>query len=122
MVCTPLFHSPSFLLTLSRSTCLISVLRLAFIYPIAVSPDLTWQTPLAVIWSCVETNVAIICSCIPTLKGLVQRFFPRLLDSLRSQQPEVEEFTSSQASDDSVQKAKKFEHVSEKSIDCHRHR
>lgn len=66
-------------------TCIISILRLAYIYPIATSPDLTWQTPLPVIWSCVETNVAIICSCAPTLKGLVQRFCPGLLGPTWSQ-------------------------------------
>ena len=32
-----------------------------------------------------EVNTAILCACVPTLKGLVQRFFPKLLGSIRSQ-------------------------------------
>ncbi|EMC97219.1 hypothetical protein BAUCODRAFT_52567, partial [Baudoinia panamericana UAMH 10762] len=65
-------------------TCLVSILRLIYIYPLAVSPDVTWDAPLVTIWSCVEANTAILCACVPTLKGLVQRYYPKLLDSVRS--------------------------------------
>lgn len=77
-----LTHESSVVLT-DQSTCLISILRLAYIYPLTVSPDFTWNSPLPTIWSCVETNTAILCSCVPTFKGLVQRFFPKLLASLQ---------------------------------------
>lgn len=67
-----------------NSTCFISVLRLVYIYPMAVNPDQTWHSPLLCIWSAVELNVAIICSCAPTLRCLIQRFWPKFLDSVIS--------------------------------------
>ena len=66
------------------STCFVSVLRLVYIYPMAVNPDQTWHSPLLCIWSAVELNVAIICSCTPTLRCLFQRFWPKLLNSMAS--------------------------------------
>lgn len=36
------------------------------------------------ILSCVETGIAILCSCLPTLKGIIQRVWPKLLESLAS--------------------------------------
>ncbi|WPH04643.1 Hypothetical protein R9X50_00753600 [Acrodontium crateriforme] len=65
-------------------TCLFSILRLVFIYPIASSADMTWNSPLANIWSAVELNIGILCSCAPTLKGAVQKGFPKLIESLGS--------------------------------------
>jgi hypothetical protein len=50
----------------------------------AVNPDQTWHSPLLCIWSAVELNVAIICSCAPTLRCLIQRFWPKLLNSVIS--------------------------------------
>ena len=72
------------MLTLDDSTCFISVLRLVYIYPMAVNPDQTWHSPLLCIWSAVELNVAIICSCAPTLRCLIQRFWPKFLNSVVS--------------------------------------
>lgn len=46
--------------------------------------DISWNNPLAAIWSSTETNVGIICSCLPTLKGCVSRVVPRLLSSTES--------------------------------------
>lgn len=66
------------------STCLVSIFRLVWLYPISVSSDLTWESPLFMIWSCVETNIGIACCCVPTLKGFVQRGYPKLVDSFRS--------------------------------------
>jgi len=71
------------ILTLT-STCLISGLRLIFIYPMTKNLDQTWHSPMFSIWSAVEINVAIFCSCAPTLKGLVQRVWPRFLASIDS--------------------------------------
>jgi hypothetical protein len=59
------------------STCIISILRLQSIYVVSISPDITWENPLAAIWSSSECNFGIICSCLPTLKGCVTRFYPR---------------------------------------------
>ncbi|KAF7185647.1 Satratoxin biosynthesis SC1 cluster protein 4 [Pseudocercospora fuligena] len=61
--------------------CIISVLRLSALYAISVSSDVSWDNPLAAIWSSTEVNVGILCSCLPTLKGCVTRFFPHLFTS-----------------------------------------
>lgn len=66
------------------STCIVSILRLQSLYVVSVSKDLTWNNPLAAIWSSTETNVGIICSCLPTLKGCITHFFPRFFSSSNS--------------------------------------
>ncbi|KAI6882543.1 hypothetical protein KC318_g15074, partial [Hortaea werneckii] len=65
--------------------CVISVLRLIYVYPISTATDVTWESPLAAIWSAVETNTGIICCSAPTLKGCIAKYFPKLLNSIRSQ-------------------------------------
>lgn len=72
------------MLTPCQSTCVVSILRLAYIFPVSVSTDMTWQSPMICIVSVVEAAVAILCSCLPTLKGVIQRVWPKLLDSLAS--------------------------------------
>lgn len=66
------------------STCVVSILRLQSLYRISRATDVTWENPLAAIWSCVEINTGILCSCIPTLKAAASRIFPRLLGGSRS--------------------------------------
>ena len=73
-------HAPLLKLTLV-STCIVSILRLVYLYPISVSKDVTWDNPMAAIWSSVEVNTGILCSCLPTLKGCISRFFPKLFNS-----------------------------------------
>ena len=80
---------------------------MVYIYPLTVSPDFTWQSPLPTIWSCVETNTAIVCSCVPTFKGLVQKFFPKLLLSLNSNRNRAPAVSSS--TNDSTLKSKDSE-------------
>ncbi|KAF2772459.1 hypothetical protein EJ03DRAFT_306754 [Teratosphaeria nubilosa] len=97
-------------------TCLISVLRMAYIYPVATDPDLTWQAPLATIWSVTEVNTAIFCACVPTLKGLVNKFAPKLLSSIRSQNHTPAEISEGyQSTEDSVKKSKAVSSVTERS-------
>lgn len=62
-------------------TCIISILRLSALYAISKSSDISWDNPLAAIWSSLEVNVGILCSCIPTLKGCITRYFPTLFSS-----------------------------------------
>lgn len=62
-------------------TCIISILRLSALYAISTSSDVSWDNPLAAIWSSLEVNVGILCSCIPTLKGCITRYFPTLFPS-----------------------------------------
>lgn len=62
-------------------TCLISILRLESLITFLHTTDISWNNPLAAIWSSVEVNTGILCSCIPTLKALVTRLFPRVFNS-----------------------------------------
>jgi hypothetical protein len=64
--------------------CIISILRLSALYAVSVSTDISWDNPLAAVWSSTEVNVGIICSCLPTLKGCVVRFFPSLFTTAGS--------------------------------------
>ena len=50
---------------------------------ISQATDISWNNPLAAIWSSVEANTGILCSCIPTLKGCVSKFFPQLFGRSR---------------------------------------
>lgn len=78
---------------------MISIMRLAYIYPVSVSPDLTWESPLACIWSSVETNIAIMCACMPCLKGFVERAMPSMINSMRSY---VKAYSSTSAHDSTL--------------------
>ncbi|KKY17289.1 putative pth11-like integral membrane protein [Diplodia seriata] len=62
-----------------------SILRLSSIYSISYSNDVTYDNVGAALWSTVEINTAIICASLPTFKAFVNRIFPRLLGSTRSQ-------------------------------------
>lgn len=66
------------------STCVVSILRLQSLYVISKAKDVTWENPLAAIWSSVEINTGILCSCLPTLRSYVSRLFPRLFGTQRS--------------------------------------
>ncbi|KAK5708471.1 hypothetical protein LTR17_020650 [Elasticomyces elasticus] len=59
-------------------TCVVSILRLQSLYVISRATDVSWNNPLAAIWSTVEINTGILCSCLPTLKACVSRYLPRL--------------------------------------------
>ncbi|KAM0714444.1 hypothetical protein Q7P37_010231 [Cladosporium fusiforme] len=59
-------------------TCIVSVLRLVWIYPISITKDVTYESPLSALWSNVELNVGILCSCLPTLRSCMTRLFPGL--------------------------------------------
>jgi hypothetical protein len=67
-----------------HSTCIVSILRLQSLYVISKAQDITWENPLAAIWSSVEANTGILCSCLPTLRSCVSRIFPKFLSSVRS--------------------------------------
>jgi len=68
------------------STCVISILRLVWLYPISIAKDVTYESPLSALWSSVELNVGVICACIPTLKSCFVKLFPKLLGVTQSQQ------------------------------------
>jgi hypothetical protein len=62
----------------------VSILRLQSLYVISKSTDVTWDNPLAAIWSSTELNTGIICSCLPTLKGCLTRYFPKVFSTYGS--------------------------------------
>lgn len=65
---------------------MVSILRLQALYVIRQNfdKDVTYHNPLAAIWSSVEINTGILCSCLPTLRRLFSKWFPNLLDTVRS--------------------------------------
>ncbi|KAK1056676.1 hypothetical protein LTR74_014733 [Friedmanniomyces endolithicus] len=62
-------------------TCVVSILRLQSLYVISKATDVSWNNPLAAIWSSVEINTGVLCSCLPTLKACVSRYFPRIFNT-----------------------------------------
>lgn len=78
----PYFPSTLLIETLD-STCIVSIFRLHSLYVISRARDITWENPLAAIWSCVEVNTGILCSCLPTLKAALSRIFPKLFGSVQ---------------------------------------
>jgi hypothetical protein len=68
----------------SISTCIVSVLRLVWLYPISITKDVTYESPLSALWSNVELNVGILCSCVPTLRSCMIRLFPSLVSQIAS--------------------------------------
>ena len=63
------------------STCIVSILRLQSLYVISRAVDVTWENPLAAIWSSVEVNTGILCSCLPTLKACLTRVSPHIFSN-----------------------------------------
>lgn len=68
-------------LLIAPRTCVVSLLRLQSLYAISVSHDISWDNPMAALWSNLEVNIGIMCSCLPMLKALVLRAFPLLFSS-----------------------------------------
>lgn len=67
-----------FVFLLGGITCIVSLLRLQSLYAVSVSNDISWDNPLAAMWSNLEVNIGIICSCLPTLKTCIVRVFPSI--------------------------------------------
>lgn len=61
--------------------CIISILRLYYLYQASVSTDLTYDNVAPATWSAVEFNVAIMCACVPAMRPIISVMFPRLLSS-----------------------------------------
>jgi hypothetical protein len=71
----------TFVFCLGGITCIVSLLRLQSLYAVSVSKDISWDNPMAALWSNLEVQIGIICSCLPTLKSSLTRFFPRIFAS-----------------------------------------
>jgi hypothetical protein len=95
----PIYYSTKFPLT-GTSTCIVSVLRLVWLYPISITKDVTYESPLSALWSNVELNVGILCSCVPTLRSCMTRLFPSLFSpTVSSHGTQLETKPHSSASD-----------------------
>jgi hypothetical protein len=73
----------TFVFCLGGITCVVSLMRLQSLYAVSVSEDISWDNPMAALWSNLEVNIGIICSCLPTLKTCVMRIFPKMFTSSR---------------------------------------
>jgi hypothetical protein len=73
----------TFVFCLGGVTCIISLLRLQSLYAVSVSDDISWDNPMAALWSNLEVSIGIICSCLPTLKTCVMRVFPKIFSTSR---------------------------------------
>jgi hypothetical protein len=73
----------TFVFCLGGITCVVSLMRLQSLYAVSVSEDISWDNPMAALWSNLEVNIGIICSCLPTLKTCVMRVFPKMFSSSR---------------------------------------
>ncbi|KAF3390003.1 hypothetical protein DPV78_011518 [Talaromyces pinophilus] len=60
-------------------TVIISIVRLATIYPLVTSNDQPYEMALASILIIIECDFAIICGCLPYLRQFLRRYAPRLL-------------------------------------------
>ncbi|KAH6706333.1 hypothetical protein BKA61DRAFT_558837 [Leptodontidium sp. MPI-SDFR-AT-0119] len=61
--------------------CIVSIIRLKYLFPLLKNPDITWAVVPALVWCTIEIDVGIICACLPTLKPVLRRHFPILLGS-----------------------------------------
>ncbi|RHZ58930.1 uncharacterized protein CDV56_104310 [Aspergillus thermomutatus] len=58
---------------------IVSCIRLASLYTLLKSTDLTWATTNALMWCTIELNLGILGGCITAMRPFVRRYFPRLL-------------------------------------------
>ncbi|KAK0660468.1 hypothetical protein QBC41DRAFT_383685 [Cercophora samala] len=71
-----------FVFTLGFFVCLVSCIRLHFLWYVNNSPDKPFEGTHMAYWSTIEMNVAIILACIPTLKPLMIKICPWVLNSI----------------------------------------
>ncbi|KAJ5242743.1 uncharacterized protein N7469_001070 [Penicillium citrinum] len=58
---------------------IVSCIRLATLYTLLESPDLTWVTTDALMWCAIELNLGIFGGCITAIRPFIRRYVPRLL-------------------------------------------
>ncbi|KAI9926339.1 hypothetical protein ASPWEDRAFT_698138 [Aspergillus wentii DTO 134E9] len=58
---------------------IVSCVRLASLYVLMNSTDLTWATTDALWWCTIELNLGIVGGCVTAMRPFVRRYFPRLL-------------------------------------------
>ncbi|PYI00525.1 hypothetical protein BO78DRAFT_438518 [Aspergillus sclerotiicarbonarius CBS 121057] len=68
-----------FMLAMGCFVGIVSCIRLASLYVLLKSTDLTWTTTNALLWCTVELNLGITGGCVTAMRPFVRRYFPRLL-------------------------------------------
>lgn len=68
------------ILMIGSFVCIVSILRLAFIFPGLTQMDTTWHYVDNIIWIILEMYVGVICACLPSLKALIKHYFPEFFD------------------------------------------
>ncbi|XHG03820.1 hypothetical protein AWENTII_007108 [Aspergillus wentii] len=64
---------------IDHSVGIVSCVRLASLYVLMNSTDLTWATTDALWWCTIELNLGIVGGCVTAMRPFVRRYFPRLL-------------------------------------------
>lgn len=75
--------------------CIVSIIRLKEAVESFRTSDVTWAEFDTILWSVVEVNVGIACVCMPCLKILIQKTFPRALESSAAAWNDTKTFGSS---------------------------
>ncbi|KAJ5690413.1 hypothetical protein N7462_004805 [Penicillium macrosclerotiorum] len=58
---------------------IVSCIRLASLYELLTSSDLTWTTTNALMWCTIELNLGIFGGCVTAIRPFIRKYFPRLL-------------------------------------------
>ncbi|KAJ5098292.1 hypothetical protein N7532_005293 [Penicillium argentinense] len=58
---------------------IVSCIRLATLYQLMNSTDLTWVTTNALMWCAIELNLGIFGGCVTAIRPFIRRYMPRLL-------------------------------------------
>ncbi|KAJ5697791.1 hypothetical protein N7488_011475 [Penicillium malachiteum] len=67
------------ILAMGCSVGIVSCIRLASLYTLLKSTDLTWTTTNALMWCTIELNLGIFGGCVTAIRPFIRRYFPRLL-------------------------------------------
>ncbi|GAQ35202.1 uncharacterized protein BO87DRAFT_408151 [Aspergillus neoniger CBS 115656] len=67
------------MLAMGCSVGIVSCIRLASLYVLMNSTDLTWATTNALLWCTIELNLGITGGCMTAMRPFVRRYFPKLL-------------------------------------------
>ncbi|ODA77033.1 hypothetical protein RJ55_07550 [Drechmeria coniospora] len=58
-----------------------SIVRLSSLVNYASSSNMTWDSWMVVCWAVIQLTFAIICACLPAIRLILQRLFPKYLDT-----------------------------------------
>ncbi|GES56845.1 hypothetical protein ATEIFO6365_0001005100 [Aspergillus terreus] len=71
---------------------IVSCIRLASLYTLMNTTDLTWATTNALMWCTIELNLGIGLGCVTAMRPFVRRYFPRLLGLSSNSYPSTRKY------------------------------